>query len=100
MICRFLEKKIEVLKQEIPGNAGNDLELEYYLVECSNSEHQDDKEYGIQIVERAKGNTIESVMFRNVFSCRDSVSDLVKKLADLVVTPVTLPYILDDVLGA
>lgn len=99
MICRFLEKRLEILERENSEISGNDLELEYYLIESEQAEFQTEKEYGVEIVEKVEGCVVESKMYRNVFTSRDSALDLVKRLADLTVTPVTLPYVLDDIIG-
>lgn len=98
MLSRFLEKKIEIEVQEIPGNT---LELEYYLTESETacgSEIAGDREYGIQIVKRENGASIESIIFKDVFPVREDMRELIRRMAENTVTPVTLPYIIDDIL--
>jgi hypothetical protein len=102
MISRFLEKKVEITGREISENACKALELEYYLVESVGTDHTespDIKEYGIEIVEKEKGSIVESRTYKNIYSSRDQVETLLKLLVDNSVTPVSLPYILDDILG-
>lgn len=99
MICRFLEKTVEIGIQEIQGETGNDIELEYYLIESIPDDMEEEKEYGVQIVEKHHNSIIESEMFKNVYNCRASVENLIRKLVYNTVTPVTLSYILDDILG-
>lgn len=102
MISKFLEKKIEILVAENSGITGNTLELEYYLVESDNDMPEDmdtDKGYGVEIVKKEFGLTKESKMIKNIFCSRKTAEELLILLADNSVTPVTLPYILDDTMG-
>lgn len=102
MLSRFLEKRIEIEEQEILCNPGNMLELEYYLVESdpvSDNAAVEERGYGIQIVKKESGTTYESIMLKDIHPNRETTEKLVKLLADNTVTPVTLPYIIDDMLG-
>lgn len=102
MVSRFLEKKIEVTGQEITWNPGNALELEYYLVESDpgyESAVPEERGYGIQIIKRESGAACESVTLKDIYTRRANAERLVKLLADNIVTPVALPYIIDDMLG-
>jgi hypothetical protein len=102
MMSRFLEKRIEVGGQEIPFNPGNALELEYYLIESEPAREDagpGEKGYGIQIIKKENGVASESAIFRDIHHSRETAEKLVRLLADNTVTPVTLPYIIDDMLG-
>ena len=102
MISKFLEKRIEVIPQEITEDPGNPLELEYYLVECDSKEeecNETQKGYGIEIIKKNNGKVLESILVRNIYSTRDKSEGLIKKLFVNSVTPVSLPYVLDDLIG-
>ena len=102
MLSRFLEKRIEIGGQEILCNPGNALELEYYLVESDPDRENtapEERGYGIQIIKKESGVACESVMLRDIHPSRETAEKLVKLMADNTVTPVTLPYIIDDMLG-
>lgn len=102
MLSRFLTKRIEIEAQEIPGGPGNTLELEYYLVESEPAGEDavdGDRGYGIAIVKKKSGAEIESAIFRDVFRSRAETEKLVALMAEHTVTPVTLPYVLEDYIG-
>ena len=101
MLSRFLEKKVEIEVRETPGKPGNMLELEYYLVESEpeNENHvTGDWNYGIEIIKKQGGAKIESMFYRDMFPGREETRKLVGLLAKNTVTPVSLPYIMDDML--
>lgn len=101
MISKFLEKRIEIIPQEITEDPGNPLELEYYLVECDSKEEYNEpqKGYGIEIIKKDNGKVLESILIRNIYSRRENSESLIRKLFVNSVTPVSLPYVLDDLLG-
>lgn len=101
MISKFLEKRIEIIPQEITEDPGNPLELEYYLVECDSKEDWSEaqKGYGIEIIKKDQGKVLESILIRNICSKRENSESLIRKLFVNSVTPVSLPYVLDDLLG-
>lgn len=102
MISKFLEKRIEIEPQEITCNSGNPLELEYYLIECDFEKEEcieAEKGYGVEIVKKENGSIMESAIIRSIYNNRENTEDLVKKLAENTVTPITLNYILDDLIG-
>ena len=102
MVSKFLEKRIEIVMQEIPENPGNALELEYYLVE-SDSDYNEGinagNEYGVEIMKKERGYIKESKMFKGIYASRETIENFIRKLVVNKVTPVTLSYILDDILG-
>lgn len=102
MISKFLEKKIEIQSQEISHEPGNPLELEYYLVECDLKEEEGSgfkNGYGVEIIKKENGKVLESIIFKNIFCIREKSESLINKLFVNTVTPVSLPYILDDMIG-
>lgn len=101
MISKFLEKRIELIPQEITEDLGNPLELEYYLVEYDSKEECNEiqKGYGIEIIKKNNGKVTESILIRNVYATREKSESLIKKLFVNSVTPVSLPYVLDDLIG-
>lgn len=102
MVCKYLEKRIEVLQEEINSMTGNVLELEYYLVESDFKEEESSemiKGYGIEIIKKENGVFQESIIVKNIYCLRDNSESLVRKLLENTVTPVSLPYILDDLIG-
>ena len=101
MISKFLEKKVEICKQENTIEPGNMLELEYYLVESDDmaDDFAEGLGYGVEIIKKELGMAEESKMFKNIYCDREATRLLIEKLAFNNVTPVSLPYILDDSLG-
>lgn len=102
MISRFLEKKVEIECDELHQRPSNKLELEYYLLEREGNKSGDnepEKTYGIEILKKNDGVLNETKQFENIFNTREKTRGLVKLLAENTVTPETLPYILDDLLG-
>jgi hypothetical protein len=111
MISKFLEKKVEVILDGSCQRGENSLELEYYLLESDfegcmggqlSSEDEDrksQKEYGIEIVKKHLGILNERRQFGNIFNTKEKTKELIDILVKNTVTPSTLPYILDDLLG-
>ncbi len=102
MVNRFLEKRVEVDFNDNTLKTGNSIELEYYLLECENTELSDtevQKTYGVGIVKKHHGILNESKQFANIFNSRDQARSLIENLAQHTVTPTSLLYILDDLLG-
>lgn len=101
MVSKFFEKYVKIECGE-SDNMQQNLELEYYLIESSSDGIYDKeicKTYGVEIVKKQKGSDDESRHFDNIFICRDQTKSLLELLAEHTVTPLTLPYILDDMLG-
>jgi len=102
MISRCLEKKVELIPDEELVEMKNSIELEYYLVESEISdldELKGEKVYGIEIVKKAIDMPVERQVVRNLSCCRESARSMLDKLAYNTVTPVELPFILDDIIG-
>ena len=112
MVSKFLEKKVEIVLGGSMQREENSLELEYYLLEsdymgCADEQptrsmtcdEERKKTYGIEIVKKHLGILNERRQFDNIFNTREKTKKLVDLLAENTVTPSTLPYILDDLLG-
>lgn len=102
MVSKFLEKQVEIKYDELYQGLRNSFELEYYLLENDNNdivESETKKVYGIEIVKKHQGVLNESKQFQNIFNTRGKTKNLVDLLAENTVTPSSLPYILDDLLG-
>lgn len=102
MVSKFLEKTVEVEYDNDSKIKPDLLELEYYLLECEkfDSEKKEEcKTYGIEIVKKHSGIVEENRKYENIFSNRKKIKSLVDLLAENTVTPSSLPYILDDLIG-
>jgi hypothetical protein len=99
MICKYLEKKVSFFTEEIDKEDKYDFDLEYYLIE-SNERNEGDEStvYGLEIIKRAGENT-ESKLIRNYSNSIKATRQLIKQLAYNTVTPVSLPFVIDDILG-
>jgi len=101
MSCKLLERSVKV-ECEIPDSVHNSkFELEYYLLEndITDLDTEDQKSYGVEIVKRLSDGSTETKRFENIYTCKEKVLDLIGKLAANTVTPVSLPYILEDLIG-
>ncbi|MGE5612838.1 MAG: DUF6514 family protein [Bacillota bacterium] len=102
MISKFLEKRVEIECGESGYQKENILELEYYLLESVTDAVDDNgvhKTYGVEIKKKQQGVLGESSHFKNVFPSREKTMSLVELLAEQTVTPSTLAYVMDDLLG-
>jgi len=101
LINRYLKKTVEVKFENIQSGQ-NSIELEYYLLESEdNSSMESDcrKTYGVEIIKKYCSVPQESKSYKDIYSSREEIDTLVELLANNNVTPVHLPYILDDLLG-
>lgn len=73
----------------------HEVELSYYLTECRKKENKDNILYGIQIEKNDSGNTeIESSGC--ISYSKEIVLQMIHKLMENTVTPITMLYIIDD----
>jgi len=80
----------------------NDVKLEYYLTESDFSIEPDlipSKVYGIEIIKRS-GSSVDVHKVRNIGFCRECTRNILNTLARNTVTPVSVPFVLDDILGS
>lgn len=103
MLSRHLTGKVEVITNDesvaVPKNI---IELEYYLLESDHNEvHQDEakKIYGIEIVKKEGILNVERETILDFSCCMESTRSLLNTLANNTVTPIALPFILDDMIG-
>ncbi|MCR4437035.1 MAG: DUF6514 family protein [Clostridiales bacterium] len=102
MICKYLEKKIELLPGEDTKDCANPIELEYYLLESEENELNHvsgNKIYGIEIVKKVSEWELECETIKNYSIYKDNTREILNKLANNAVTPIELQFILDDLLG-
>lgn len=102
MICKYFEKKIELLPDENDEMLKSPIILEYYLLESKifkEEEFPGDEVYGIEIIKRASNKNIEIGCIRNFSHNKETAKQMLYKLADNTVTPVGLPFVLDDIIG-
>ncbi|MGI6778646.1 MAG: DUF6514 family protein [Acetivibrionales bacterium] len=102
VIKKFLERKIKLAQSgEIQGTY-LPLQLEYYLTESKSDdcvELEGKTVYGMEVVMRNGSKTEERKLVRN-FSCdKESTRRVLNRLISNTVTPVSLLFILDDILG-
>lgn len=103
MICKFLESKVKLEMEEGIINEKNSFELEYYLIESEENEMQDfpgTRVYGIEIIKKLNTGIEEKERVRNFSFCRDQTRNMLEKLSKNTVTPVGLPFVIDDFIGA
>ena len=100
MVCRYLEKKVEIVSND--NGYKSPMELEYYLLESNTNEFEElyeRKVFGIEIVKKVN-EFIEKGKITNLFCCREKTRSILDKLACNSVTPVSLSFVIDDLLGA
>lgn len=73
----------------------HEVELSYYLTECRKKENKDSTLYGIQIEKRDSGN-VEIESSGCITYSKEIVLQMIHKLMENTVTPITLLYIIDD----
>ena len=102
LMKKRLEKRLHLIPDE-GTEFTNEFELCYYLVESEVDyirELEGKKVYGIEIVKKDSDGTHESELIRNISCSKESTEKLLVKLFNNSVTPVTMPCIIDDLLGA
>lgn len=100
MISKYLIKQIDITP--CPDSDAKPFKLEYYLLEGEVNyiiELAGKKVYGIGIVQKNSPCVMNEERVLN-FSCsRESTEQVLSKLIRNTVTPIELPFILDDMLG-
>jgi len=102
MIKKHLEKSFEINLEKENNERDNSILLEYYLIEdvITGFDELDGKTaYGIEIVKKSVGKNDETATVKNLSCCREKVIKILELLSRNTVTPVGMPYILDDMLG-
>ena len=97
MISKFLEATRNCIVEK-----GHQIQLEYYLIETKLRENSEELEtlYGIEIIKRNQDSMLEfpmeSDMISGISENKEKVRQILNQLIAYTVTPVTLPYVLDD----
>ena len=102
MIKKHLEKKLEIYLEKENDERDDSFLLEYYLLEhvITGFDELDGKTaYGIEIVKKAMGKDDETATVKNLSCCKEKVVKILENLSHNTVTPVGMPYVLDDMLG-
>lgn len=102
MVSKFLEKRVEIELEQFSTKPASLLELEYYLVETevnSSEEKEAHLTYGVEIVKRHQGILNEKMKYSDLFQSKERTQNLINLLVRNTVTPIALPYVLDDFLG-
>ena len=99
MIKRLLEKEIEITTDENRILFNCPIKLEYYLLESIIEENDDlkgKKVFGIEIIKKIKGVNDEVKSFVEFSSNFEKTKNILDILANNSVTPIGLPYVLED----
>ena len=101
MIKKYLQRKVKIRCDEEPDSE-RPIELEYYLVESKVDyvpELREKVVYGVSISKRINDACSEERVVINFSCCEHNTRQMINRLADSAVTPTSLEYILDDMLG-
>ena len=99
---KYLVKKLRLVSSDMP-DAGSSLELEYYLIESELDyipELYGKKVYGVGVVKKLADGCFEEAVVSNLFCNKNNVSQVVNKLCENVVTPISLRYVIEDMISA
>lgn len=112
---RFFERHVEIVLNDNSQIHEATLDLDYYLLESERkrqivkcidevsgnviTKNEICKSYGVEVVKRQAGAPDEKEGFEDVFQSKEKALKLVRMLADHTVTPSTLAYVLDDLIG-
>lgn len=102
MISRVPKEKSELTVESLLSGKGNKIVLEYYLIESEIDDIEElkgMKTYGIEIVKKAENGEVETAMVRNIFNSITETTKVIKTMSNNNVTPISLNYILDDIVG-
>jgi len=101
MVTKYLKRKI-VLNGNEDYSYDIPMTLEYYLLESFleyRNELAGQKVYGVSVIKKFDDNCLEEDSITNYSCCINKTNELVNKLADNAVTPMTLAAVIDDILG-
>ena len=108
MVNKYLKKRMDVSTKEYSTDFKETdfkdmIRLEYYLLECEDKDNTYEFGsiigYGVEVVKVLKDETVESKSFKNITCCKDTVINIIDVLAKNTVTPIELPYVLDNIIG-
>lgn len=102
MLKKVLQNKVEVLGLDNAIELKSPMELEYYILESSSHEHEHlgcKPVFGVEIVKKSQSQLVEKKSILNYSCCKESAIKLIDKLSKHTVTPSTMYFIVDDLLG-
>lgn len=102
MVSKYFEKKVELLPDKNCNEPEKPFRLEYYLLESEGSDLEElkgEKVFGIEIVKITDETEVETRTVRNLSCSRKLAMDILKKLVYNTVTPVGMPFVIDDIIG-
>jgi hypothetical protein len=102
MIKKYLQRKININADNTNEEINEKMEIEYYLLESESSGADvtyGQKVYGIEIIKKTQEEKIESEFVRNLSTSVDIVNIILDKMVKNIVTPVGMPFVLDDLIG-
>lgn len=102
MMKKVLQNKVEVLGVDNSVGLKSPMELEYYILESSSHEHEYlgcKPVFGVEIVKKLQSQLVERKSILNYTCCKESAIKLIDKLSKHTVTPTTMHFIVDDLLG-
>ena len=102
MIKKLLEKEIEILTDENQILFNTPIKLEYYLLESELEEIDEkkgEKVFGIEVIKKIQEINDEVISFKDFSSSLEKTKSILNTLAKNSVTPIGLPYVLEDIIG-
>jgi len=102
MSKKYFVREIDITHQLKAGDNEKSTILEYYLIESDShtvSEPKSNTVYGIGISKKENENYIEKHEVIDFSSDKNNTTNFINKLAVNTVTPIELPFILDDIVG-
>jgi hypothetical protein len=97
-----LKDKITLSPNENAINTENNINLEYYILESETEESNvffGIRYYGVEIVKKHNQLEIEKNSIYNVCCNENNAHNLLNRLIVNKVTPIELPFVLDNILG-
>lgn len=102
MIKRKLEKEVELLADENQKAFNIPIILEYYLLESEIDEITElkgNKVFGIEVIKKIKGINDEVISYKDISCSMEKTQNILNRLAINNVTPISFPYIIEDLIG-
>lgn len=109
MVSKHLKKRMDISMEEYLLDFNESISLEYYLLECNDNPECEDNEnnkgiyayagYGVEVIKILNDKPVESNSFNNITHCKQAAIDIIDILARNTVTPIELPYVLDNIIG-
>ncbi len=100
---RLFNTSIELKSNESEIELKDSMKLEYYLLESilENYDELNGKAtFGIEVIKKHGESVLECSKIENIFCSKEDTQNLLNMFARNSVTPVSMKYVLDDMLGA